>query len=46
MEFAIYAALMALGVFAVFAACGAAVRAPVAGRGRIYNGRHDAARRP
>jgi hypothetical protein len=46
MEFALFAGLVALGVFAVFAACGAAARVPVAARGRIYNGAHDAARRP
>ena len=46
MEFALYAGLVALGMFAAFAACGAAARVPVAVHGRIYNGTHDAARRP
>ena len=46
MEFALYAVLVALGVFALFASCGAVAHVPVARRIRIYNGRHAVARRP
>ncbi len=45
MDTVLFAGLVALGVFAVFASCGAVAHVPVAPRMRIYNGRHDAARR-
>jgi hypothetical protein len=46
MDFVLFAGLVALGVFAVFASCGAMAHVPVDLRGRIYNDGHDAARRP
>ena len=45
MESVLYAGLVALGVFAIFASCAAIARVPVV-RGRIYNGTHEASRRP
>ena len=45
MEFALNAALVALGVFALFASCGAVARVPVAVQRRIYNVGHPGARR-
>jgi hypothetical protein len=45
MDFVLFAGLVALGVFAVFASCGAMAHVPVDLRGRICNDGHDAARR-
>ena len=45
MDTVLFAVLVALGVFAVFASCGAVAHVPVDLRGRIYDNEHDAARR-
>ena len=44
MESVLYAGLVALGVFAIFASCAAIARVPVV-HGRIYHRTHGAARR-
>lgn len=44
MEFAVYAGLLAWGVFALFASCASIARVPVV-RGRIYNEAQDRVRR-
>ena len=45
MEFLLNAGLLALGVFALFASCGAVARVPVAVQRRNYNVGHPVARR-